>query len=119
MGCRELGVFGFQRLDVYRCAAEFLGVCAKLAGEIPRGNGELVDQLRRASLSIPLNIAEGTGRINQDVSRFYAFARGSALECAAILDAVEILGLAQEPALQQPRKLLERIVAMLTVLLRT
>ena len=44
MGCRELGVFGFQRLDVYRCAAEFLGVCAKLAGEIPRGNGELVDQ---------------------------------------------------------------------------
>ena len=110
-------MFGFQKLDVYRCSAEFLGICSKIVGDIPRGHGELSDQLRRAALSIPLNIAEGTGRIKMDAGRFYLFARGSALECAAILDALEILGLLSEPALRKPRDLLGRIVSMLTRML--
>ena len=115
----KLIMFGFQRLDVYRRATEFLGASSEVVREIPRGNGELVDQLRRAALSIPLNIAEGTGRLNQDAHRSYAFARGSALECAAILDALEILGVAKPLTLTKPRELLERIVSMPTVLLRT
>jgi hypothetical protein len=30
---------------------------------LPRGNGELVDQFKRASFSIVLNIAEGAGKL--------------------------------------------------------
>jgi four helix bundle protein len=52
-------MFGFQKLDVYRCAVTFLGVASTLAERVPRGHSALADQLRRAALSVPLNIAEG------------------------------------------------------------
>ena len=56
--------------------------------------------------------------MDKDARRFYAIARGSALECAALLDAIETLHLQGERELSDARALLERIVAMLTVLLR-
>jgi four helix bundle protein len=111
-------MFGFQKLDVYQCATQFLALSAPLADRVPRGYASLGDQLRRAALSIPLNIAEGTGKFDKDARRFYAIARGSALECAAILDAFESLGVAAADDLAKTRELLERVVAMLTVLLR-
>ena len=70
-------MFGFQRLDVYACAIRFLGLATALVGRTPRGNSELVDQLRRAALSIPLNIAEATGKEGRDAGRYYRIARGS------------------------------------------
>ena len=111
-------MFGFQRLDAYQASAQFFGVTSKLTSEIPRGYGDLADQLRRAALSIPLNVAEGSGKFGKDASRFYAIARGSALECAAILDALEAMVILDQTALEGPRKLLERIVQMLTRLIR-
>lgn len=111
-------MFGFHKLDVYQCATRFLALSAPLADRAPRGYASLADQLRRAALSIPLNIAEGTGKFNKDARRFYAIARGSALECAAILDAFESLGAATADDLATPRDTLDRIVAMLTALLR-
>ena len=84
-------MFGFQRLDAYKAAARFLGVASNLVTKIPRGNAALSDQLRRAALSVPLNIAEGSGKFSRDAVRFYSIARGSALECAAILDALETM----------------------------
>jgi four helix bundle protein len=105
---------GSQRLDVYRCAVRFLGLAASLAARIPRGQAELADQLRRAALSIPLNIAEGSGKEGRDAARYYRIARGSALESAAIMDAVEALGLLPATDDTEERELVERIVSMLT-----
>ncbi|HUC07152.1 MAG TPA: four helix bundle protein, partial [Solirubrobacterales bacterium] len=52
------------------------------------------DQLRRAALSIPLNIAEASGRTGKaEAARTYAIARGSAMECAAVMDALKLLKL--------------------------
>ena len=110
-------MFGFQKLDVYRCAATFLGFASSLAEQIPRGHGDLADQLRRAALSVPLNIAEGSGKgtiEDREARRFYAIARGSALECAAIVDAMEALGFVQVDEASRAHELLERIVSMLT-----
>ena len=45
------------------------------------------DQIDRSSTSIPLNIAEGTGKFTvKDKNRYYDIARGSAVESAACLD---------------------------------
>ena len=109
-------MLGFQRLDVYRCAVRLLGLTSSLAASLPRGNGELADQPRRAALSISLNIAEGRGKEGRDPARFYAIARGSALECAAVLDALEALGLLDGGTITEERDLIERIVSMLTKL---
>ena len=107
-------MLGFQRLDVYRCAIEFLALSSSLVRRVPRGHGELADQLRRAALSVPLNIAEGSRKGDRDAERFYRIARGSALECAAVLDAMAALGFIEGPGLVEGRGLLERVVAMLT-----
>ena len=54
---------------------------------LPRGNREISDQLKRASISLLLNIAEGAGKsAPADKKRYYTTARGSSLECAAIFD---------------------------------
>src|SRR5687767_4852511 len=75
-----------EKLDCYRLAVEFQALAARL---LPKrvGLSSLRDQLDRASVSIVLNIAEGAGRFSPaDKARFYAIARGSATECAAIMD---------------------------------
>ena len=85
---------------------------------MPRGYAALGDQLRRAALSISLNIAEGSGQFTRDAKRFDAIARGSALECAAIIDAVKMLGCETQESMTEMHKLLDRIVAMLTKMIR-
>jgi four helix bundle protein len=108
-------MLSFQRMDVYRCAVELLALSSSL--KAPRGQGELGDQLRRAALSIPLNIAEGAGRVSaSDAARHYAIARGSAMECAALLDALQILGAIDGEPYGRGIELLGRLVAMLTKL---
>jgi four helix bundle protein len=101
-----------HRLDVYALALAFHRNVAGLARE--RGQAAVRDQLGRASLSIVLNIAEGAGRFSpRDKARFYGMARGSACECAAVLDVLA------SPAmiLDEPREQLSRIVRMLTRLM--
>ena len=50
--------------------------------------------------------------------RFYTIARGSALECAAVLDALEAMTVFSQADLNPARELLERVVSMLTGLIR-
>ena len=79
-------MFDFCKLDVYQKAKAF---CILITKDISSGNFDRTtnDQLRRASFSIMLNIAEGTSRFsNKDRKNFFVVARGSAFECAAILE---------------------------------
>jgi len=70
-----------EQLDAYKAAIEFLVLATTIVARYPKGKGTLKDQLRRASLSIPLNIAEGYGkRTTPDRNKFYDIARGSAHE---------------------------------------
>ncbi len=103
-----------ENLDSYQAAIEFLALSAGLIEEVPRGYGSLSDQLKRASLSIPLNIAEGYGkRTDKDRARFYDIARGSAHECGAILDALNVLNLVEEDEIERGKGLVYRVVSML------
>ena len=51
-----------EKLDVYKCSLEFFALTRCVLPRLPRGEREIRDQLRRAALSISLNIAEGTGK---------------------------------------------------------
>ena len=105
----------FEKLDVYQASIKFLAVSATIIEKLPTGYSNLADQLKRASLSIPLNIAEGAGKpTGRDEGKFYGIARGSSMECGAILDACRVLGIAEEGSVKEGKLLIERIVSMLT-----
>ena len=73
------------------------------------------DQLKRASLSIVLNIAEGTSRTSKQNRRhFFVIARGSAYESFAIIDLVK-LGSEERKAAQG---LLEEVSKILFALIK-
>ena len=55
----------YERLDVYQCALQLAALAFQILEKVPRGHGELSDQLRRATISIPLNIAEGAGKTSE------------------------------------------------------
>jgi len=112
-------VLGYQRLDVYRCAIRLLTQCTRISEDVPKGYGSLADQLRRAALSVPLNIAEGSGRpAGPDAARLYGIARGSAMECGAILDALTAVGACESAPLEEAMAILVRVVEMLTRMCR-
>ena len=108
-----------ERLDVYRCAIEWTALAHQMVRKMPRGEAELRDQLRRASLSVPLNIAEGTGKGDgAERVRFHRIARGSAMECAALVDVLRIQGVLTVEEARDAKDLLRRISAMLTAMCR-
>jgi four helix bundle protein len=67
-------------------------------------SANLRDQLLRASSSAVLNTAEGFGSASRGVKRrHYEIARGSAMECVAILDLTVALGLQDDVAVARSR----------------
>ena len=74
-----------------------------------------MNQLDRASTSIPLNIAEGNGkRSAKDRCRYLDTARGSALESAACLDVLVARKVLGHEDVVPGKELLVRIVQMLS-----
>lgn len=79
-------MFDYEKLIVYQKAK---AVNRKIQNFVSykKINPILRDQLYRASTSILLNIADGTGKLSkQDRKNFYVIARGSVCECASILE---------------------------------
>ncbi len=110
--------FDHRQLDAYRLALEFVIVAEQMAIAMPPGRSALADQLRRASISICLNTAEGAGEFSvAEKARFYRLARRSATECAAALDICQALQLGDTRQIEMENEKLRRIVAMLTKLI--
>jgi four helix bundle protein len=75
----------------------------------------LTNQLRRASVSIPSNIAEGASRkSNKDFSRFLEIALGSCYEIETQLLISNDLGFLNDVELKQSVSKLESIVRMMS-----
>lgn len=103
-----------EKLTVYQVAIEFVILADEVIEHLPRGRAYLSDQLQRAALSIPLNIAEGAGEYAIDEkARFYRMAKRSATECAGVLDVCQRLQLVEENRYMKGRWLLISIVSML------
>jgi len=82
---------GFEDLECYQLARNVFREGYKIASILPgEEKYNLADQLRRASTSIILNIAEGYGRYHYlDSLRFYYIARGSIMEVLSALIACD------------------------------
>jgi four helix bundle protein len=107
-------LFDHDRLDLYQVARQFKRQLRALLLLIPRGNADLLDQLKRAARSITNNIAEASGKWTApDKIHYFHIARGSATECAAILDECVDYGFLTEEQVRPALETLSRVVAML------
>lgn len=78
--------FDFEKLDVYQEAISFAHSVYKLLAQFPRDEVYgLTGQLRRAAVSVSLNIAEGSGRSKKEFIHYLRMARTSVYECVPLL----------------------------------
>lgn len=111
------GRFKFEELRVYKEAIELTSRLYILTKSWPsQYKFSLTDQLQRASLSIALNIAEGSGRTSKDFSHFLSISRGSCYECVAILTVAFKQGVIDKKDFELLYNSLEYIAKMLTLL---
>ncbi|MEL6654616.1 MAG: four helix bundle protein [Bacteroidota bacterium] len=111
-------MFDFEKLEVYKKAKKFNQSVSSYFKASPVDK-VTHDQLRRASFSIMLNIAEGSARYtNKDKRNFYLIARGSVFECVAIFDYLKDQAEIDAEAFQQYYSFLEEISKMLFALIK-
>ena len=82
-------------------------------------DAKLRDEALRAAKGTCLNCAEGAGRVTRaDKARAFTIARGEAVETAAAIEIAALLGDARVEDAERVAVLADRVVAMLTKLIR-
>ena len=105
-----------QSLDVYKAVRELIkeiySISVKLPGE---EKFNMVQQMRRAGLSVKLNLAEGASRRSPiERKRFFEVSRGSLIEVDAILETAVDLKYFSVEQLSTISELLNKCFAMLS-----
>ena len=109
-----------QSLDVYRAARELTKEVYSLSTKLPAEEKfNMVQQIRRAGLSVKLNLAEGSSRRSAaERKRFSEIARGSLIEVDAILETAVDLGYFRTDELDTLAALLNKCFAMLSNMMK-
>ena len=112
----------YKELEVYQWAySQVLEVYA-LVKRFPEDERYgLSSQLKRAATSIPLNIAEGYGKVEtgKEVVRFLSMARGSSAEMEVLLDLTKDLGYITAEEYSKLKSKQESVGRMLTGLIKS
>jgi four helix bundle protein len=110
-----------ESLDVWHVAMVLILEIYRISRSLPAEERYgLVSQMRRAAVSVAVNIAEGAGRhARGDFLRFLSIARGSLREIDCLLRIVERLGFVHAADLEVARALAERVSRMLNRLRRS
>jgi four helix bundle protein len=104
-----------QKLVAYTVARDLVVAVRAASIRAPH----LRDQALRAAQSAALNCAEGAGRVTRaDKARAFAIARAEAVEAAAAVEIAALCGEAGEAHLAPVLRLADRLVALLTGLVR-
>lgn len=110
-------MFDFEQFPVYQRAEQLYGKVLEILKD-PKIDKNIKDQLKRASLSIVLNIAEGAGKYTKnDKKNFYIVAKGSVNECVAIIRILKIENLIDPSKFQAVYNDLLEIAKMLSGLI--
>ena len=106
----------FRKLNAYIYAKELVKKVYELLKKFPREEQyALCDQLRRAVISLPSNIAEGTGRVSsKDQAHFFTIAYGSLMEVLAQMDVACDLGYISNDEFNEIDKLIDTEAKLLT-----
>ena len=111
--------FLFEKLEVYQRAVDFGERIFSLSSDFPKGQAALVDQFKRAAMSISLNIAEGNGRWHsKERKNFFLIARGSVFECVPLLELCRRQKLINEDHCTTLKGELEILAKMLSALIK-
>ena len=79
--------FDFENLKVYQRALEYVDFVYETTKRFPKTEiFSLINQFKRASISICLNIVEGSGGSKSEFNKFLTIARRSVRECIAITE---------------------------------
>jgi len=110
--------FLLEKLEVYRIAVDFADDVVAVCDRLPWRSRVLVDQLSRAAISVPANIAESNGRRwPRERCQYLCIARGSLLECVPLLEIARRRSLIDSEAHADLMSLAERISRMLSGLI--
>ncbi len=107
--------FGFEKLDVWQKSRDFTVKIYEATSEFPSTEKfGLVTQMRRASVSVSSNLAEGSSRTsNKDQARFYIMAYSSAVEILNQLIISKDLDFLSEEAYKELRSEIEHVTSMI------
>ncbi|MCP4142674.1 MAG: four helix bundle protein [Chloroflexi bacterium] len=111
----------FRTLKVWQKAHQFALAVYKATTLFPREElYGLTSQIRRSSMSIPTNIAEGAGRFtDKDFARFLQISMGSASEAEYQLLLAYDLGFLEDEVYRKLHSQVEEIKRMLASFLKT
>lgn len=112
--------YEYKNLDVYKESKVLVKMIYALLEKFPKVETyALCDQLRRSVISVPSNIAEGSGRTSaKDQAHFFEIAYGSVMEVSCQMDIACDLGYITPDELKQLEEQARRIAAMLSGLRR-
>ncbi len=113
----------YKDLDVYRKSIDFVVDIYKIAESFPDSERfGLVSQLSRAAISLPSNLAEGSGRNGKkELINFLHIARGSLFEIGTQLEISQRLGFVSQDdydKLEERRATIQRMINALISSLR-
>jgi four helix bundle protein len=113
--------FKFESLDVWKRSIDFADALFSIADEIPQKyQFSLGEQLRRAALSIPTNIAEGGGRDKvKEKQYFFRIAKGSVYEVVSLMIMIGKRGFLDRNFYREQYQEANEIAAILTALSNT
>jgi four helix bundle protein len=107
------------KLDVYQCTKEMVLACYRVTKKFPGSERyALTQQIRRAALSIHLNLAEGcTRKSKAERKRYFEISRGSIIEVDTGLDIATELTYCSEAELQPTGQLIIRAFNMMSAMI--
>ena len=108
--------YHFKNLDAYKESKKLVKMVYGLLKQFPKEEQyALCDQLRRAVISVPSNIAEGSGRTSaKDQAHFIEMAYGSLMEVECQIDIAYDLSYISQDSINKVEELIDVVAALLS-----